>query len=120
MNKYYAIFTVGVVLVSGCSTPQGVRNTYPSGEFSSTKSPQELVTCIDRNTDGSYLNTLATSVKPVGDNNFEIVVRNGNSTYAMIEIAPLKSENSVATIRLSGRASLTPKTVMNKMTDGCS
>lgn len=86
--------------------------------FASALRPQLLTTCIDRNTDGAYANSLQTNIKTRDAEVTEIVVRNSDTVYAVVRIMA-KGTGATATFYLGGVATLTPITAIARMTQGC-
>ena len=105
----------------GCSTtPQEIKDTYPVGEFASTKASYELTACLDKNARKMSFGQHDTNVTPKGEDRFEILVLGGGSAFATLEIEPKNEYNSNAIIRLGGSARIAPKTVIRQITNGCS
>jgi len=118
--KFFQV-AIALTFLAGCSTtPQEIKDTYPVGEFASTKASFELTACLDKNARKMHFGTLNTNVTPKSEDGFEILILNGGSAYATLEIEPLNKHNSNATIRLGGPAKMTPKTVIQQITNGCS
>lgn len=110
--------TLTALGLGGCASTQDIRTGGLEADFKSSKSTQQLTNCIDRNTDGWAWNSLRTSVKALGSEAFEIVVRNGSTTYAVIAIQPGPT-GSFAKFRLGGVATATPTSSVQRMTKDC-
>ena len=112
--------TLAAIGLVGCAinSPKDTLETGIPASFASTKSSQQLTTCIDRNTDGINFNSLHTSIKPLGPDTSEIVIRNGKTVMAVVQVSPTET-GSIAAIRLSGVAVLMPETAVKQMTAGC-
>jgi len=117
MRILVCLGVVGIVLV-GCASPREVLETGFPVTFNSKMSAPMLTMCIDRNTDGAILNSLRTSIKYLGPDASEIVVWNGDTVYAVVQVKA-KDKGSIALFRLGGGATLTPESSMKRMTKGC-
>lgn len=106
------------VVLAGCASPREVLETGAPATFASAKSVQLLTTCIDRNTDGAILNSLRTNIKSLSPESSEIVVRNGDTVYAVVQVHPA-AQGSVASIRLGGAGAMFPDSSVKRMTTGC-
>ena len=112
---------IGLTILVGCSTtPQEIKDTYPVGEFASTKASYELTACLDKNVRKMNFGLHNTNVTPKSEDRFEILVLSGGSAFATLEIEPKNEYNSNAIIRLGGSARVTPKTIIRQITNGCS
>ena len=106
------------VALAGCASPREVLETGVPATFFSAKTVQLLTTCIDRNTDGAILNSLRTNIKVLSPESSEIVVRNGDTVFAVVQVHPA-AQGSVASIRLGGVGAMTPDSSVKRMTTGC-
>ncbi len=121
MNRiphFLAALVVVAPLLAGCASTREILETSVPVPFTSALSAQMLTTCIDRNTDGAILNSLRTNVKSLGAESSEIVVRNGDFVYAVVQIRA-NDKGSIATFHLGGAATITPETSVKRMTKGC-
>lgn len=120
--KFHHISLCAVVtatfLLGGCAAPGDLLQEKPAQVFASALRPQLLTTCIDRNTDGAYANSLQTNIKTRDAEVTEIVVRNSDTVYAVVRIMA-KGTGATATFYLGGVATLTPITAIARMTQGC-
>lgn len=106
-----------VIVLVGCASAREVLETGVPVTFVSTMSVPMLTTCIDRNTDGAILNSLQTNIKNSGIESSEIVVRNGDFVYAVVQVKAT-NKGSIAAFRLGGVA-IAPETSVKRMTKGC-
>ena len=106
------------VALAGCASPGEVLETGAPATFTSAKSAQMLTKCIDRNTDGAILNSLRTNIKSLDPESSEIVVRNGSTIFAVIQVKPA-AEGSIASFRLVGMGAISPDRSVQRMTTGC-
>lgn len=111
-------FVALCVALAGCASPREVLESGVPATFFSAKTVQLLTTCIDRNTDGAILNSLRTNIKVLSPESLEIVVRNGDTVFAVVQVHPA-DQGSVASIRLGGVSAMSPDSSVKRMTAGC-
>lgn len=116
----YRLLSIPVLVISlaGCASTQETRTTSVVQTFPSAKTAQDLTICIDKNTDGRVWNSLRTNVKSFGGEKFEIVVRNGDFIWSIVQVEPAPP-GAVAAIRLGGAATVTPDGALEIMTKDC-
>lgn len=117
LNNLLSLTVISSLLI-GCASTREVLETGVPATFVSTLTAPKLTTCIDRNTDGAFLNSLRTNIKYSDATSSEIVVRNGAFVYAVVQVQATNS-GSIATFRLGGAATITPESSLKKMTEGC-
>lgn len=117
-GKHVLIVLSISLILFGCASTQEIRDTNVAGTFNSKKSAQLLTLCLDKNTDGTVLNSLLTNIKPIGVDSFEIVVRNGSLVNAVVEVRPAGT-GSVALFRFGGVGAMAPATTQTNMTKNC-
>ena len=116
--KIAFIFSALLVL-TGCATRSDLVAGKPHAVFQSTLNPKRLASCIDKNVDeNSVLGALQSKILDSGAESYEVVVRGGATTYALVKITS-SGNGSMATMYFGGAASITPDDAFKRLTTGC-
>jgi hypothetical protein len=104
-------------LLSGCASPSEVLKDGVEAKFDSAKTAPALAICIDRNADDYARGSLRSKVVNSGTEPIEVLVRNGNFIYAVVQVTTAQVGSS-ARFRFGGIAIL-PQTSLEAMTKSC-
>ena len=111
---------ISVLLVTtGCATRSDLVAGKPHAIFQSTLIPKRLASCIDKNVDeNSVLGALQSKILDSGTESYEVIVRGGATTYALVQITQM-GNGSTATMYFGGAAFITPDDAVKRLTTGC-
>ena len=121
MKKKLALATLIAVtgVLSACATRSDIVSAGVRDRLASSLPPLQLARCIDRNVDeNSALGSLQSKVIYAGAEPVEVVVLNGATTYAVVQIVSIEGGSS-ASFYYGGVANAFPGEAYRELTNGC-
>jgi hypothetical protein len=118
-NLAIAAAIIVSVVLSACATRSDIVSAGVRDKFPSSLPALKLAACIDRNIDeNSALGSLHSKVIDSGVQPIEVVVLNGATTYAVVQVTSVEGGSS-ASFYYGGVANMFPGEAFRTMTKGC-